>query len=308
MFAPACRGTSRRATPNGWKDYIDSFTTRCPLPKRFIIPGRTADSAALHVARTICRRAERHIVGVNRELGGYDEILVYTNRLSDLLFVLGWSMEVMAVVDDTVREVLALRNEMRHAMRLPYVISEILAAVAEAEAVKIGVPMAIAIVDEEGGLQFFKRIDGTLPVSTELASPRRTPRRQFACPRTRWVSWPSRERRSTGFSTRITAKSCFSEAAIRFASRDKVVGGIGVSGGTVEQDMLVAEPAVHMLEYIECWAKELRPLVPHVNGNGSWTTLPAVKEKLFAAFAGQTPQIPESTIAALTGGVLLALA
>jgi ATP:cob(I)alamin adenosyltransferase len=86
--------------------YIDSFTARCPLPKRFIIPGRTADSAALHVARTICRRAERQIVGVNRELGGYDEILVYTNRLSDLLFVLGWSMEVMSVVDDTVREVL----------------------------------------------------------------------------------------------------------------------------------------------------------------------------------------------------------
>jgi cob(I)alamin adenosyltransferase len=86
---------------------IDSFTSRCPLPKRFIIPGRTPDSAALHLARTICRRAERHIVAVNRELGGYDEILVYFNRLSDLLFVLGWSMEVMAVVDDAVQEVIS---------------------------------------------------------------------------------------------------------------------------------------------------------------------------------------------------------
>jgi len=85
---------------------IDSFTSRYPLPKRFIIPGRTADSAALHLARTICRRAERHIVVANRELGGYDEILVYFNRLSDLLFVLGWSMEVMAVVDDAVQEVI----------------------------------------------------------------------------------------------------------------------------------------------------------------------------------------------------------
>ncbi len=86
---------------------IDSFTSRYPLPKRFIIPGRTADSAALHLGRTICRRAERHIVAVNRELGGYDEILVYFNRLSDLLFVLGWSMEVMAVVDDAVQEVIS---------------------------------------------------------------------------------------------------------------------------------------------------------------------------------------------------------
>jgi len=83
---------------------IDSFTARFPLPRHFILPGRTADSAALHVARTVCRRAERHIVAVNRALGGYDEILVYFNRLSDLLFVLAWSLEVMAVVDDAVRE------------------------------------------------------------------------------------------------------------------------------------------------------------------------------------------------------------
>jgi len=83
---------------------IDSFTSRFPLPKHFILPGRSADSAALHVARTVCRRAERHIVIVNRTLGGYDEVLVYFNRLSDLLFVLAWSLEVMAVVDEAVRE------------------------------------------------------------------------------------------------------------------------------------------------------------------------------------------------------------
>ena len=86
---------------------IDSFTARFPLPKHFILPGRTTDSAALHVARTVCRRAERHIVVVNREQGGYDEILVYFNRLSDLLFVLAWSLEVMAVVDDVARELVA---------------------------------------------------------------------------------------------------------------------------------------------------------------------------------------------------------
>ena len=86
---------------------VDNFTSRYPLPKRFIIPGRTPDSAALHVARTVCRRAERLIVALSRDVGGYDEILVYFNRLSDLLFVLGWSLQVMDVVDDAVREVLA---------------------------------------------------------------------------------------------------------------------------------------------------------------------------------------------------------
>lgn len=101
---PRCLG---RSDTERLEQYIDSFTARFPLPKHFIIPGRTPDSAALHVARTICRRAERHIVVVNRALGGYDEVLVYFNRLSDLLFVLAWSLEVMTVVDDAVREVVA---------------------------------------------------------------------------------------------------------------------------------------------------------------------------------------------------------
>ncbi|HTV64922.1 MAG TPA: cob(I)yrinic acid a,c-diamide adenosyltransferase [Bryocella sp.] len=99
---------SRRVGPDDTKRLeacIDSFTARFPLPQRFIIPGRTTDSAALHVARTVCRRAERKIVVVNRDLGGYDEILVYFNRLSDLLFTLAWSCEMMAVVDDIVCEV-----------------------------------------------------------------------------------------------------------------------------------------------------------------------------------------------------------
>ena len=87
------------------ESWIDSFTSRYALPGRFILPGRTADSATLHVARTVCRRGERHLVVLNRQLGGYDEILRYFNRLSDLLFVLAWSLEVMAVVEDAVQEV-----------------------------------------------------------------------------------------------------------------------------------------------------------------------------------------------------------
>jgi cob(I)alamin adenosyltransferase len=89
------------------EQYIDTFTSQFALPNYFILPGRTPDSAALHVARTVCRRGERHLVSVNRELGGYDEILRYFNRLSDLLFVMAWSLEVMAVVEDAVQEVVS---------------------------------------------------------------------------------------------------------------------------------------------------------------------------------------------------------
>ena len=54
----------------------------------FVLPGGTPRAAALHLARTVCRRAERSAVHLSREQPVPPEILVYLNRLSDLLFVL----------------------------------------------------------------------------------------------------------------------------------------------------------------------------------------------------------------------------
>jgi cob(I)alamin adenosyltransferase len=65
---------------------IDRFEETLPPLRRFILAGGTPAGAALHVARTVCRRAERRIVSLNPPV---DPVLVrYVNRLSDLLFVL----------------------------------------------------------------------------------------------------------------------------------------------------------------------------------------------------------------------------
>lgn len=56
--------------------------------KAFILPGGTPKAAALHVARTVCRRAERSIVRLQRTDEVPQVVIVYLNRLSDLLFVL----------------------------------------------------------------------------------------------------------------------------------------------------------------------------------------------------------------------------
>jgi uncharacterized protein GlcG (DUF336 family) len=192
-------------------------------------------------------------------------------------------------------------------MRLPYVVSEILASVAETEAAKIAVPMAIAIVDGEGGLQLFKRMDGTLPVSTELAVSKAYTAAILRMPTDQVGEMAQPGHALYGIQHTHNGKIVLFGGGYPLCIQNEVVAGIGVSGGTVEQDMQVAKPAVQMLEFIECWAKEIKPLVPHANGNGWHAAMPAVKDKLWHAFAGLTPQVPEGTIAALTGGVLLAL-
>ena len=68
---------------------IDELTSHFTLPKSFIIPGSSSVSAALDMARTIVRRAERQAVKLSemKRLSNL-EVLRYLNRLSDLLFIL----------------------------------------------------------------------------------------------------------------------------------------------------------------------------------------------------------------------------
>jgi len=68
--------------------YIDSLETELEPLKRFILPGGTPAAAAFHLARTVCRRAERRTVALHRDEPLSAESLGYLNRLSDLLFVM----------------------------------------------------------------------------------------------------------------------------------------------------------------------------------------------------------------------------
>ena len=67
---------------------IDECERELDPLRAFIIPGGTPKAAALHVARTVCRRAERRIVTLRRTVEIPEVVVVYLNRLSDLLFVL----------------------------------------------------------------------------------------------------------------------------------------------------------------------------------------------------------------------------
>ncbi len=66
-----------------------SITLESELPplRRFILAGGSAAGAGLHVARTVCRRAERAIVGLGPD-AVEPELIVFVNRVSDLLFVM----------------------------------------------------------------------------------------------------------------------------------------------------------------------------------------------------------------------------
>jgi cob(I)alamin adenosyltransferase len=92
---PARGGRKRPATPDvpeeriaemeGW---IDEADAELPALRAFVLPGGTAGAAALHVARTVCRRAERAAVRLAADEPVGELVIPFLNRLSDLLFTL----------------------------------------------------------------------------------------------------------------------------------------------------------------------------------------------------------------------------
>lgn len=67
---------------------IDDAEAELEPLRSFILPGGSSKAAALHVARTVCRRAERHVVRLQHEVELPPLAVIYLNRLSDLLFTL----------------------------------------------------------------------------------------------------------------------------------------------------------------------------------------------------------------------------
>ena len=72
--------------PTEFERWIDEAEEELPELKSFVLPGGSEAGAALHLARTVCRRAERAVVRLSTADPVEPTVLVYLNRLSDLLF------------------------------------------------------------------------------------------------------------------------------------------------------------------------------------------------------------------------------
>jgi cob(I)alamin adenosyltransferase len=67
--------------------WIDAMDAELPKLRNFILPGGHPSGAMLHLARSICRRAERQVVPLNHHADVSDKVICYLNRLSDYLFI-----------------------------------------------------------------------------------------------------------------------------------------------------------------------------------------------------------------------------
>lgn len=98
------KGFLQSSHVKGLEDEIDVWEKELAPLKKFILPGGSKAASFLHLARTVCRRAERKVVRLSHDQALRPELLTYLNRLSDWIFVLARVVNHRAGVADRLWE------------------------------------------------------------------------------------------------------------------------------------------------------------------------------------------------------------
>ena len=228
------------------ENIIDEYTRDFGSLSGFTIPGETVCSSLLHVARTVVRRCERHIIS----LAGADhvspEILIYINRLSDALFVLA-KMEVIEMFIKQVAGKVAVAMGEGVPDGWTGDICEKLCQAALAESEKMGVPICFAIADRNGSLVFFYRQPGALLVSVSIAQNKAYTSAVLRMPTGDLASLAGPGGSLFGINTADPKLVVFG-GGFPMYKNGNLIGAIGVSGGSVEEDEQIARAALEVLE------------------------------------------------------------
>jgi uncharacterized protein GlcG (DUF336 family) len=219
---------------------IDCYQELVGPQKGFIIPGRTPSSAALHIARTVVRRAERLLVGLTGEYFVSDYILKYINRLSDALFILARAEEQNCFIKEVAKAVLERLNGGGYGNSVTLSTAKKLAEEAGKKASELGVPVVISILDVGGNPVLVHRMDNSLLASIDVSINKAYTAVSLRTPTSSLTSQIQPGAPLYGLQNTNANRIVTFGGGYPIKDNNRIIGGIGVSGGSIEQDMEIA--------------------------------------------------------------------
>lgn len=217
---------------------------------QFVVPGENEASSALHMARTIIRRAERRVIALAVTSPVRQTLRQYLNRLSDALYALARLEETFAQhtalrVKITDLVVQALGANAVQCEEFSLETARQLATLAETKATELGVPIVCSVVDGSANLILLHRMNDALIASIDISMNKA----YTACS----VKMPTHELGKAAlpgeslYGIQHTNQGkivLFGGGYPILNQQSRVIGAIGVSGGSTEQDMLIASYAL----------------------------------------------------------------
>ncbi len=234
------------------EDLIDMCQVVTGPQREFVVPGRDVPSAALHRARTVVRRAERRVLTMSETIGVRPELIKYLNRLSDTLYALARLTEHhhdLTMIEQVVRTAVA-RALSGSAGVTGYDLAtlKVMAEAAEAKATELGVPIVFAGVDAGGNLMLLHRMSDSLLGSIDIAIGKAFTSAAFKLPTSalKDASTPSGELH--GIQNSNDGRVVVFGGGLPVFIDGRIAGGIGVSGGTVDEDVRIVTHAISAVQ------------------------------------------------------------
>lgn len=229
------------------ENVADKCTETNGLQRSFVVPGENPVSGALHVARTVVRRCERNMIRLSAETEVREILLKFVNRLSDATYALALlevtleqQEELRTRVEEEVRRQLNINS--KPALTLEHM--EKMAARVREKATEMGVPVNFAVVDEGGNLLFFERMPDSFMGSIDIAINKAFTASAFKMPTDVLGAASQPGQPLYGIETSNNGRVVLFGGGFPYEYEGRVVGAIGVSGGTVEEDMTIARYAL----------------------------------------------------------------
>lgn len=238
---------------------VDECTEVVGKQTHFVVPGVNQVSATLHVARTIVRRAERNIVSLSETESVRDEVTKYVNRLSDTIYALArleeFNFKVKElknlVLEELKKKELNLEGVKKMGenitVELNLQTAKKMAEFAEEKANEINVPMVISIVDNGGNVILVHRMEDSLLASIDISLNKAYTSVSLKMPTDNVKDLAKPGDPLYGVQNTNNNRIVIFGGGIPFKYNGKVVGAIGISGGSVEEDMCVAEYAMEKI-------------------------------------------------------------
>ena len=235
---------------------IDDCLAVTGPPHAFVVPGREPVSAALHVARTVVRRAERRLLALEGPVAPRREVIRYLNRLSDAVYALARVVEFrhdQARIEHLVRATVShlttqagsdtpLGAECTGPLGLAAAM--VLAAAAEGAGARRGVPIVVAVVDSGGNPVLLHRMEGSLLGSLDLAVGKAFTAVAFKQATAALGPQAGPDAALYGIETSNRGRVVLFGGGEPLFAAGRLVGGIGVSGGTVNDDVAIVTEAL----------------------------------------------------------------
>lgn len=219
------------------EDIIDVYSEKTLKTFKFVVPGEGELSSLFHITRTIIRRAEREIVELNEFEGVPKEILLYINRLSDLLYTFSLVVEGEEKVENISKEVMKRLKISKNILNLE-VAKEIIKK-GEEKAKELGKDFSFCILNSDGNIIIQEKMDNSILVSLEISKKKAytSVALRMETEKLKDLIQPGKEFYTLQNSENIVAFS----GGIPLFYENNLLGAIGVSGGSIEEDTLVAK-------------------------------------------------------------------